>query len=63
MPLPCKRTAVDGGFEHREGHSYLDDDEEVIAGIALLHDDLAVFELDGLERISDGQPFPFVERF
>ena len=44
-----------------DGDGPVDDDEEVVSGLALRHDDGAVLEWNGLQRVSDGQAFPLVE--
>ena len=41
----------------------LDDDEEVVTLITLLHDDVTGLVGDGLQCVGDGQAFPMIKIF
>uniref|UniRef100_A0A6B0UXH7 Putative secreted protein n=1 Tax=Ixodes ricinus TaxID=34613 RepID=A0A6B0UXH7_IXORI len=49
------------GTSLQHGCGPLLDDEEVVSGHPLFHDDVAVVERDGLERVRHCQPLPLVQ--
>ena len=53
------RTPIQGSRTGSESH--LGDDEEVVSGVSLPHDLLAVLKLHGLQGVGHGEPLPLVQ--